>query len=132
MKRKLVMFAVVLGVLFLIPCFAAYAQSEGAASKEISKDRVVAIATEAVKGQGFELEETNIIYDEDGKLWSEKVGFLSGEDKSPNHGILRQGFLKNYRTVYFDFKEPLADIWVFIDKDSGEVLTVYKEEAAQQ
>ncbi|MCU0652450.1 MAG: hypothetical protein MUC39_05875 [Candidatus Omnitrophica bacterium] len=131
MKRKLLIFAAVLGVLFFIPCFAAYAQSAGAASKEISKEQAVVIATEVVKGQGFQLEDANIIYDEGGKLWSERIGYLSGEDKSPNHGILRQGFLKNYRTVYFDYKEPVPDIWVFIDKDSGEVLTVYREEAAQ-
>jgi hypothetical protein len=33
--------------------------------------------------------------------------------------------MKNYRTVYFDFKEPVPDIWVFVDKDTGEVLEVF-------
>jgi hypothetical protein len=29
--------------------------------------------------------------------------------------------------VYFDYKEPLPDVWVFVDKDSGDVLTVHAE-----
>lgn len=96
--------------------------------KDFPQDKIIEIATIAVKDAGITLDEVNIIYDEGGKLWSEKTGFLMDEDKSPNHGILRNGFLKNYRIVYFDFKEPIKDVWVFIDRDTGEVLTVYKEE----
>lgn len=97
------------------------------AEKDFPKQKIIDIATTAVKDEGIALKEVDIIYDENGRLWSEKTGFLVGEDKSPNHGILRKGFLKNYRVVYFDFKDPIKDVWVFIDKDSGEVLTVYRE-----
>lgn len=97
------------------------------AEADFPQEKIIAIATEAVRGTGLSIEEANVIYDEGGKLWSEKSGFISFEDQSPNHGILKQGFLKNYRIVYFDFQEPLKDVWVFIDKDTGEVLTVYKE-----
>lgn len=97
-------------------------------AEEKAVDEIISIATEAVKGKDFKLEDVSIIYDEGGKLWSEKIGYLAGEDQSPNHGILRQGFLKNYKIVFFDYKEPLPDIWVFVDKDTGEVLEVYKEE----
>lgn len=96
-------------------------------AKEKTKNEVIGIATEAVKGKNFKLKDVNIIYDEGGKLWNEKVGYLAAEDKSPNHGIMRKGFLKNYKIVFFDFKEPLPDVWVFIDKDTGEVLEVYRE-----
>jgi len=96
-------------------------------AEEKAKDEVLAVATAAVKGQGLKLEEVNIIYDEGGKLWNERMGYLAEEDKSPNHGILRKGFLKNYKIVFFDFKEPLRDVWVFVDKDTGEVLEVYRE-----
>jgi len=96
-------------------------------AQEKTKDDVVAIATEAVKAENFELEDVDIIYDEDGKLWSEKVGYLAEEEQSPNHGILREGFLKNYKVVLFDFKEPVPDVWVFVDKDTGDVLKVYSE-----
>jgi len=97
-------------------------------AQEKTNDEVIAIATEAVKGQNFELKDVDIIYDEGGKLWSERIGYLAGEDQSPNHGILRHGFLKNYKVVFFDYKEQLPDIWVFVDKDSGEVLGVYQME----
>jgi len=103
------------------------AQQLATESQEISKEKVIAIATAAVKGKGFNLDEVNVIYDENGKLWSEKIGVITTEDKSPNFGILKKGFLKNYRTVYFDFKDPLPDLWVFIDKDTGEVFEVYRE-----
>ena len=95
-------------------------------AQEKNKDEVISIAMEALKGQNIQLEDVSVIYDEGGKLWNEKVGYLAEEDKSPNHGILRKGFLKNYKIVLFDFKEPLPDIWVFIDKDTGEVLEVYR------
>jgi len=118
MKKFIVM---ALGMVFLFLAVSLlYAQDK-------TKVDVIAIATEAVNGQNFELKDVNIVYDEDGKLWDEKIGYLAGEDKSPNHGILRKGFLKNYKIVFFDFKEPLTDVWVFIDKDTGEVLDVYKE-----
>lgn len=94
--------------------------------KSVSKEKVIAIATEAVKAKGVKIEGVNIIYDEGGKLWSEQIGKMGYEDKDPNHGILKKGFLKNYRVIYFDFKEELPDIWVFVDKDTGEVLEVYK------
>jgi len=95
--------------------------------KELTKEKVLAIATEAVKDAGIVVADAQIIYDEGGKLWVEKAGFIGFEDKSPNHGVLKKGFLKNYRIIYFDFKEPVKDVWVFIDKDTGEVLNVYRE-----
>ena len=67
-----------------------------------------------------------IIYDQDNKLWQEHIGKMTELDKSPNFGLFKKGFLKNYKTIYFDFKDPLPDIWVFIDKDTGEVLEVYR------
>lgn len=98
------------------------------AAKEISKEQVLAIATAAVQEKGFKLDAASVIYDDGDKLWSQKVGVASIENTSPNHGILVKGFLKNYRIVYFDYKEPIKDVWVFIDKDSGEVLEVYQEQ----
>jgi hypothetical protein len=109
--------------LILLPLQAAFAEQ-----KEISKDQVISIATLAAKGEGLKVEEAEVIYDEGGKLWVEKAGFMTLENQSPNHGILKRGFLKNYLIVYFDFKEPIKDAWVFVDKDTGEVLSVYKEQ----
>lgn len=98
-----------------------------AENKNLSKDNVIAIATTTLKGQGINAAGADIVYDEGGKLWEEKFGMIGMEDQSPNHGILKRGFLKNYYIICYDFKEPLKDVWVFIDKDTGEVLEVYKE-----
>jgi len=98
------------------------------AEKQIPESQILAIAVRAAKDKGVVVAEARVIYDEGGKLWVEKAGAMGFADSSPNHGILVKGFLKNYRIVYFDFKEPLKDIWVFVDKDTGEVLTVYREE----
>jgi hypothetical protein len=97
------------------------------AQEKLSKEKIIDIATIAVKEKGFSLSEVDIIYDEGGRLWCEALGRVGFEDKSPNHGILKKGFLKNYRIVFFDYKAPIKDVWVFIDKDTGEVLTVYRE-----
>ena len=93
-------------------------------AEEKAPDEVVAIAVEAVKAQGIDIQDAKIVYDEGGEMWSREVGYLAEEDMSPNHGILRRGFLKNYKVVMFDFEEPAADLWVFVDKDTGDVLEV--------
>ncbi|MFH1888924.1 MAG: hypothetical protein ABH806_02405 [Candidatus Omnitrophota bacterium] len=89
-----------------------------------TNDEVIAIATEAVEGEGIDIQDAKIVYDVDGEIWSREIGYLVDEDTSPNHGILRRGFLKNYKIVMFDFEEPATDIWVFVDKDTGDVLEV--------
>lgn len=121
MKKLVLIGLAVLAVFFL-------ATTAFCADEIVQSDKIIAVATQAAKEAGVVIEEVDIIYDEGGKLWNERTGVLIGEDKSPNHGILRKGFLKNYQIVYFDFKEPLNDVWVFVDKDTGEVLTVYREE----
>lgn len=100
--------------------------AQGVEEKASPKEEIIAIAKGAVEGEGIKLDDVQIIYDEDNKLWQEHIGKMTELVNSPNFGIKKKGFLKNYRIVYFDFKEPLPDIWVFIDKDTGEVLEVYK------
>lgn len=116
----------VLLILFLAAMLLFCAQE--AFCEELPKEQIIAIAEEAVGGKGFKVDEAQVIYDEEGKRWCETFGFVGFEDTSPNHGILKKGFLKNYKVVYFDFKEPVKDVWVFVDKDTGEVLEVYAEE----
>jgi len=116
-------------VMFLSVCalgLFSLAQAEETTGAGISKERIVAVATAAVKGKGFKLDEVQVIYDDGNALWNEQVGKMTELTNSPNFGIFHKGFMNNYRTVYFDFKEPLPDIWVFVDKDTGEVLEVYQ------
>ncbi|MFZ5800734.1 MAG: hypothetical protein ACOY3D_05090 [Candidatus Omnitrophota bacterium] len=117
MRNKLWLLAVGLAV------FIAFAS---AMAEEVGKEKVIEIAKVAAKAEGINLEGVTIVYDEGGKLWSETLGAAAVLDNSPNYGILKNGFLKNYRIVLFDFVDPAKDVWVFVDKDTGEVLEVYQ------
>jgi len=123
MDRKVILIMLMLGAVlfFTCPCVMA-------GQREMSKEEILAIATAEVKAKGVNIEGAEVVYDEGNRLWAEAIGKMTVADDSPNFGILKKGFLQNYRTIYFDFKEPLKDIWVFIDKDTGEVLEVYTEQ----
>jgi hypothetical protein len=118
--KRLSCLSIVALVLFI--CSGAIAQPQP--GQVLSKDEILAIAAGEVEGQGYSLEGVSVIYDDGNRLWEETVGKMT-DLNSPNFGVFKRGFMKNYRTVYFDFKEPLPDLWVFIDKDTGEVLEVY-------
>ena len=113
---------IILLSLFIVAALFSYA-----AAADFTQDQIVSIATEEIKAKGFEIKDVNIVYDVDGKLWSERLGTVGFEDENSNKGILKKGFLKNYKIVYFDYVKPLKDVWVFVDKDTGDVLTVYQE-----
>jgi len=124
MGRKLLLAAL------LVACFVpslVFAEAVDS-SQTSSNDQIIAVATEAVKAKGYDIAEAQVIYDQDGKLWSERIGKMTDLTASPNFGIFQRGFMKNYEVVYFDYKEPVPDLWVFIDKDTGEVLEVYSEQ----
>jgi len=110
-----------------LPAYPAFARQE-----KFTENKIKDIATVAAKGKGFSVKEAVITYDKEGQLWLNRIGYLAGEDTSPNHSILRKGFLKNYYIVYFDYSEPAPDVWVFIDKDTGDVLEVYQEQASSE
>jgi hypothetical protein len=122
--RKSVVLWFVLAVMFFLSgiSFAQEAEVAGA----LSQEKIVAVATETVRAKGYKLDDVRILYDDGNRLWAEVSGKFSELDKSPNFGIFKKGFMKNYRTVYFDFKDPLPDLWVFVDKDTGEVLEIYQ------
>jgi hypothetical protein len=112
-------------LLVLVALFAVTLNSWAQGAKELSKDEVVGIATEQLKAKGISIEGVTVVYDDGNKLWEETLGKAVVQDQSPNYGVMKRGFMNNYRTVYFDFKEPVPDIWVFVDKDTGEVLEVF-------
>lgn len=124
MGRKLLQ--VMLLAVFFVPSlvFAEVVNS----SEKYSNDQIIEIAAIAAKEKGYDIVEAQVIYDQDGKLWSEKIGKMTDLTSSANFGVFQRGFMKNYRVVYFDYKEPVSDIWVFVDKDSGEVLEILPEQ----
>ena len=108
-------------------CFAqdAVTQATPKHEEELSKEQIIEIATKEAEKEGLNLEWRTIIYDEGSKLWEEKVKTINKE-KVPRYEFLKE---KNYQAVLFVLKEGLkgGDIWFFIDKVSGEVLTLYGE-----
>ena len=103
----------------------------GNAGAELSNEEAIARAKKAVEEKGIVLEQVEIIYDEDNDKWEERVEYIEENEADPNHGVLPHGILKNkeYQAVLFDFVEgaPTKDVWVFIDEDTGDILTIYQE-----
>jgi hypothetical protein len=106
-------------ITFMAPVFA----------KELVEAEVVAVAKDALTGKAIAFEDAVIIYDKDNQQWIGWGEVVMSNPQDPNHGNLPHGILneKKYHTVYFDFKEDQRkDIWVFVDGDTGNVLTVYE------
>lgn len=120
MKRLLCFFLV--GILLLGVSAIAYAAK--------TSDELKAAATKALEDKGAVLTEVDVVYDEGNTMWEERAAYLE-TDTSINHGVLPHGILqgKTYQVIYFDFVEtsPTEDTWVFLDPETGDVITVYEE-----
>ncbi len=123
--KKLLVGMMVLGL--LLASSAAFAQEE----KVLDEEQIKAIAVKAVQDRKIVLEDVDVIYDEDNMLWEVRARAIEESPADPNKGNLPYGILveKKYQVVFFDFIEesPTKDIWVFMDQDTGEVITVYQE-----
>jgi len=121
-KKAVVVIAVILGV----------ALSISVAEASTHEDDVKMLARPAAEQQGIVVGEAELIYDVDNKKWEERVAAIEQEPADPNYGLLPHGMLynKKYETVLLDFKEGAqsADAWVFVDKDTGDALTIYQEQ----
>ena len=125
MKRIIL---ITLLLVFPVVCFGQDAETQATPKyeEELSKEQIIEIATKEAEKEGLNLEWRTIIYDEGNKLWEEKVKTINKE-MAPRYEFLKE---ENYQAVLFALKEGLigGDIWIFIDKVSGEVLTLYGEE----
>ncbi|MDP2923686.1 MAG: hypothetical protein Q8O30_08225 [Candidatus Omnitrophota bacterium] len=61
--------------------------AQGVEEKASPKEEIIAIAKGAVEGEGIKLDDVQIIYDEDNKLWQEHIGKMTELVNSPNFGI---------------------------------------------
>lgn len=96
--------------------------------KELTKYEIVEAATKALTADGFDLYQVEIIYDQNNTRWREKVSKMTELVKSPNFKLFERGFMKKYQAVLFNFKDPSGEVWVFIDRDNGEILEIYRPE----
>lgn len=109
-----------------------FAVSSTVCVAESPQERAERAAKVAAEDAGIIVEEAQLIYDPQNKRWEERVAAIEKDPADPNHGKLPHGMLydKKYETVLLDFKEDAdsADAWVFVDKDTGDVILIYEEE----
>ena len=97
---------------------------------DLVETEVIAVAKDALTGKAIAFEDAVVVYDKNNQKWIGWGEVIAKTPSDPNYGNLPQGVLssKKYHTVYFDFEETKRDdVWVFVDADTGEVLTVYEE-----
>ncbi|MCK9614085.1 MAG: hypothetical protein M0R48_01120 [Candidatus Omnitrophica bacterium] len=99
-------------------------------AKNLTETEVIAVAKDALTGKAIAFEDAVVTYDKDNQKWIGWGEVIAKNPSNPNYGNLPYGVLnsKKYHTVYFDFDETKRnDIWVFVDADTGDALTVYEE-----
>ena len=117
------------GVLFLL-LTVFVASLAPAYAADLTETEVIAVAKDALTGKAIAFEDAVVIYDKDNQKWIGWGEVIAKTPSDPNHGNLPHGILssKKYHTVYFDFEETKRDdVWVFVDADTGDVLTIYEE-----
>jgi len=80
-------------------------------------------------GKAIAFEDAVVYYDKNNENWIGWGELVAKNRSNPNHGKLPHGILdtRKYHTVYFDFAEnKRKDIWVFVDADTGECITIYE------
>lgn len=105
--------------------------------KELSKEDIINIAVKRAIELGFSKEETTVFYDEGNKRLKENAKNIGVSTYNEKTGIWekdpqttpekRYPYLvdRNYQAIYFVPKKMQlgGDLWVFIDKNSGEVIS---------
>lgn len=121
MQRKVSVILAALVVLFSLTLAAA-------AEKELSRGQILDVAVKAAEQKGIVLKDVDIVYDEENDRWEERMVYIK-EDTTPNRGIFDQGYSKKYQAILLDFEEtaPTKDVWVFVDRETGEVVTFFEE-----
>ena len=97
-------------------------------AENLGKEQITDKAKQALSDKAIALEDVNIVYDENNKQWEEWGTIVAQTPNDANHGLLPKGVLesKKYQAVYFDYiDDAKKDIWVFVDAQTGDVLTVY-------
>lgn len=122
--KRLWFTVIAIAVMFVVAC--------GSSMAITPQEEAIRVAKEAASNKGIMVGEAEAIYDPLNKRWEEKVAAIESMPSDPNYGKLPHGMLYNrkYETVLLNFKEGAkeADAWVFIDKDTGDVLTIYQEQ----
>ena len=92
----------------------------------LTRQEIVRIAGEQAKGEGIILANRNTVFDRGNKRWHRKFKTIN-TTMAPSYEFLEN---REYQAILYSLKRSQlgGDFWVFVDKQSGEVLTFYGEE----
>ncbi len=103
----------------------------GCEQSTLTKQQIIDIATKKAKAEEVSLDIREVYYDLGNKAWARKLAEI--KKNSPDYAKSRNYFetldAYDYQAVLFALK-PLVlggDFWVFVDKKTGEVITIHGE-----
>lgn len=96
-----------------------------------SREKMIEAALAAAMREGFEVRGKHILYDNGNELWIDTQAVLS--QVSPAKDVrLSKIAGRNYQAIHFrpdDISTTRGGgVWVFVDRSTGKVITVYGEE----
>ena len=114
-------------VLFSAVCFS------GCARSTLTEQQIIDIATDNAQAEGISLDIRVVCYDAGNEAWASKL--MAIKKNSPDYAKSRNYFkvLDNYdyQAVLFAIKPDLnvlgGDFWVFVDRQTGGVITTHGE-----
>lgn len=104
----------------------------GCEQSTLTKQQIIDIATKKAKAEEVSLDIREIYYDLGNKAWARKLAEI--KKNSPDYAKSRNYFkildAYDYQAVLFALKPLIlgGDLWVFVDKKTGEVITIHGEE----
>lgn len=95
----------------------------------LTKQEIIDIANKKAISEGLPLDSSKVHYDVDNKKWKQMLVLLKRDypDDARRLEILEG---RDYQVVLYTPKSPTAMggiLWVFIDKKTGEVITLFAE-----
>jgi hypothetical protein len=101
----------------------------GCKQNMLTEKAILKIANTEAEKRGHILESDNIYYDHGNKLWKEKLGYI-GKNVPDQAERLKVLDNRKYQAVHYYPKDKMTLgglLWIFVDKETGEVITMYGE-----
>ena len=118
-------------ILFLLPLFLSFVSvgcGHGVVGhRTLSKEGIVKVAAAKASEEGVNLNEVSVLYDTDNVRWDKVSRTLSTPETKRHLDVLRR---RDFQAVAFTPRRRMLGgvLWVFIDRQTGRVITWYGEE----